>query len=150
MRCPVAERIAIVGARDASPETLAQVRELVESLPDGTIVVSGGAAGVDSEAAKHARNRGLVTLEFSIVKTIMNRHTGAHFLSVDVKYGEEDPEPHVSFFGTPLYRDALIFRNTLIAIECDRMVAFVEGSKGGTWDAVAQAKRFRRPCEVRR
>lgn len=51
----MAERVAIVGARDVSPETLDKVRELVESLPHGTIVVSGGANGVDSEAAKHAR-----------------------------------------------------------------------------------------------
>ena len=40
--------------------------------------------------------------------------------------------------------------SSLIAMRADRMVAFVEGSKGGTWDAIAQANRFRRPCEVRR
>ena len=46
-------------------------------------------------------------------------------------------------------RDGLLGRNTLIAIDCTRMVVFPDGSKGGCWDAARQAKRFRRPCEIR-
>lgn len=57
------ERVAIVGTRDASPETLAKVRALVASLPDGTIVISGGARGVDKVAIEAAHERGLATLE---------------------------------------------------------------------------------------
>lgn len=59
----MSERVAIVGARDASPETLAKVRALVASLPDGTIVISGGARGVDKVAIEAAHERGLATLE---------------------------------------------------------------------------------------
>lgn len=40
-----------------------QVREFVRSLPEGTIIVSGGAAGVDTWAAKAARKRGLKVVE---------------------------------------------------------------------------------------
>jgi hypothetical protein len=45
-------------------------------------------------------------------------------------------------------REQIIARNTPIAVACTRMVAFVRGSRGGTWDAVRQAERFRRPVEV--
>ena len=43
------------------------------------------------------------------------------------------------------WRDALIFRNTLIAIAGDCMVAFTRGTAGGSVDSIAQARRFRRP-----
>lgn len=39
------DRVAIVGARDASPETLTKVREYVAALPKGTTFV----VGFDSE-----------------------------------------------------------------------------------------------------
>lgn len=56
------DRVAIVGARNASPETLTKVREYVAALPNGTIVISGGAAGVDSAATQEAMARGLQAL----------------------------------------------------------------------------------------
>lgn len=113
------ERVAIVGARDyPHPE---RVRDYVCSLPKGTLVISGGADGVDTWAAEAAREHGL---EVSVY-------------------------PPRSFVGGAdrclKGRERYLYRNTLLAIECDRMVAFVGGSKGGTWDAVRQAKRFKRP-----
>lgn len=51
--------IAIVGSRDY-PD-LKQVAEFVRSLPPGTVVVSGGAKGVDSAAATAAESCGLET-----------------------------------------------------------------------------------------
>jgi hypothetical protein len=53
----MAERVAVVGSRDY-PDWR-QVREYVESLPAGTVVVSGGARGVDAIAEKAARLAGL-------------------------------------------------------------------------------------------
>lgn len=137
----MAERIAIVGARDASPETLAKVRELVESLPDGTIVVSGGAPGVDFEAAMAASGR-LSVVEYRVGADRVFRD------SVEPS-GAQRHSVVAHLAGTAVAK-LLLLRNSFIALDSDRMVAFVEGSKGGTWDAVAQAKRFRRPCEVRR
>jgi hypothetical protein len=54
-------RIAIVGSREYSD--LEQVRLFVDLLPTATVVVSGGARGVDRTAADHARKRGLETEE---------------------------------------------------------------------------------------
>lgn len=50
-------RVAIVGSRDyPDPD---QVRAYVEQLPEGTVVVTGGARGVDKVAEEAARARGL-------------------------------------------------------------------------------------------
>jgi len=49
--------VAIVGSRNY--KALHKVDEYVDSLPEDTIVVSGGARGVDSRAEKRARERGL-------------------------------------------------------------------------------------------
>ena len=50
-------RVAVVGSRDY-PD-LDAVRAFVHSLPQGTVVVSGGARGVDRTAADEARLCGL-------------------------------------------------------------------------------------------
>lgn len=142
------ERVAIVGARDASPETLAKVRALVASLPPGSSVVSGGAKGVDRTAVTAAQSHGLMTIEFiPQIASIGPDHVLVRVRNVGDEYDDE-AEPAISFWKKGSMRDLLIFRNSIIALECDRMVAFAEGSNGGTWDAVKQAARFNRPCEV--
>lgn len=50
-------KIAIVGSRDFHPCYL--VHDFVDTLPAGTIVISGGAPGVDREAETRAAWRGL-------------------------------------------------------------------------------------------
>lgn len=55
-------RIAIVGSRDYP--VMDAVNQFVQSLPADTVVVSGGARGVDREAARAAKRRGLRTLIF--------------------------------------------------------------------------------------
>jgi len=54
-------RVAIVGSRDYAD--LRRVSEYVETLPSDTVVVSGGAVGVDTTAAGAARRRGLTVEE---------------------------------------------------------------------------------------
>jgi len=118
----VSERVAIVGSR-AHPN-LEIVREYVRGLLPGTVVISGGADGVDSVAHGMA-----VALQLGICT-------------------------HRAIDRVPLTRalsgrDRLFWRNTLIALDCDRMVVFPDGSKGGCWDAAREAQRFKRPVEVR-
>ncbi|MHC1744874.1 MAG: hypothetical protein AB9873_17855 [Syntrophobacteraceae bacterium] len=54
-------RVGIVGSRVRDCE--GAVRELVRSLPAGTVVVSGGARGVDQWAADEAKRCGLEVVE---------------------------------------------------------------------------------------
>lgn len=52
--------VAIVGSRDYAP--LSDVDEVVARLPATSVVVSGGARGVDQRAVDAARRRGLCVL----------------------------------------------------------------------------------------
>lgn len=54
--------VAIIGSRDF--DRLDLVVEYVQALPKGTVVVSGGARGVDRIATVTAHNAGLVTKVF--------------------------------------------------------------------------------------
>lgn len=55
-------RVAIVGSRTF--QNLQLVRDYVRDLPNDTIVVSGGARGVDRTAEDEAQKRGLKTAIF--------------------------------------------------------------------------------------
>lgn len=57
----MSERVAIIGSRDYP--RLRDVYEYVRLLPADTVVVSGGARGVDRTAADAARHRGLEVVE---------------------------------------------------------------------------------------
>ncbi len=122
------EVVAIVGARDADEATLNAVWDFVRELPGDTFVISGGAAGVDRHAIAAARERGLPC-------AVLTPVTGDLALA---RAGVQARQP----------RDSYLFRNTLIAIACTRMQAYVRGSRGGTRDAVRQAKRFKRPVKT--
>lgn len=66
--------IAIIGSRDYSyPE---RVVAYVNSLPDDTVVISGGARGVDRIAAQAARARGLEVIEIPAQWVIYGRGAG--------------------------------------------------------------------------
>lgn len=55
-------KIAIVGSREYP--NLEEVRKYIRTLPRDTIIVSGGAKGVDRTAAEEARKRGLGVVEY--------------------------------------------------------------------------------------
>jgi len=62
VEAPLFERIAIVGSREfPSP---APIEAFVATLPAGTVIVSGGARGVDTWAAEAGRAHGLEVVEF--------------------------------------------------------------------------------------
>lgn len=112
--------VAVVGSRTFPDEGL--VARFVDSLPPGWIVVSGGAVGVDTFAARAARRRGLELREF---------------LPDDQRYA---------------YKIARLERNKLVVATCDVLVAFVDvdasaynGRTGGTLDAVRLAVAARKP-----
>lgn len=124
------ERVAIVGSR-AHPD-IGIVAEYVASLAKSTVIVSGGAKGVDEAAAAVGRGRGLQVIVYEPDRQYAFTNSKTKPRRIDVSY-----------------RDRLLYRNTLIALECTRMVVFPDGSKGGCWDAAREALRFRRPVELR-
>jgi predicted Rossmann fold nucleotide-binding protein DprA/Smf involved in DNA uptake len=55
-------KVAIIGSRDYAKLHL--VQKMVEVLPPGCILISGGARGVDTIAEEAARSRGLAVQVF--------------------------------------------------------------------------------------
>lgn len=123
-------RIAIVGAREHPDLRVVSeyVRELAELRDRGEdiLIISGGAEGVDQIAVEDAKK-----------------------LRLKVRVYESTIHPTFPFLMELSNRDALLYRNTLIAIDCTEMTLFPDGSKGGCWDAAREAKRFGRPVEIR-
>ena len=86
------------------------VIEFIDTLPIGSVVVSGGAQGVDSVAAAAARKRGL------------------------------DVKEHLPDYAAHGRKMAPIVRNILIVDDSDEVTAFPAPWSTGTWHAVNAAR----------
>lgn len=137
------ERVAIVGSRD-HPSPADAVRGVIDALPTGAIVISGGASqGIDY----HAREIALVN-ELEVIEYAVDARTYPDGILVKWWQGlERAPRTQkVPVRRGASVRDLLIFRNSLIAINCDHAHAFTRATRGGTIDAIEQFKRFHRLC----
>lgn len=116
-RTGVVERVAVVGSRGY--RNLDAVTRFVSALPSGTVIVSGGADGVDKTAASAARysSKGIGLIE--------------HLPEYD-RYGRVAP----------------LERNRLIVRDCDRLVAFWDGKSTGTMHTVGLARKAGKPVEI--
>jgi predicted Rossmann fold nucleotide-binding protein DprA/Smf involved in DNA uptake len=104
---PKGNKIAIVGSRDY--DNLRNVRLYVLSLPEGTIIVSGGARGVDQAAERAAKER-------DDMQTLIYK---------------ADWESYGKSAG---YR-----RNITIVDQADWIVAFWDGKSKGTLHTITEA-----------
>lgn len=116
-------RFAVIGCRPPKQDSLTYEQDLVTyeaickavveyvaALPDGSVVVSGGAAGVDSLAVETAKARGLEWKEYL---PDYQRHGG---------------------------KMAPLVRNILIVDDSDEIVAFPAPWSTGTWHAISVAR----------
>ena len=124
------DRIAIVGSRDwpyhEALRVEAEIRAFVESLPRDTVIVSGGARGVDTWAEQSARNAGLAVV-----------------LHLASKYVVRDAPRH-------LYIAALFRRNDDIAADCTRLEAWSYGDSRGTAHVVTRTLALGKAVNVHR
>lgn len=115
-------KVAVIGSREYQNE--AQVRAYVRGLPVGTVLVSGGARGVDSWAADEAVKAGLPAP--IVIKPDYN--------------------------GKALWerKRAPLERNLVLVAEASRVVAFWSGAptSTGTVHAVKHALKLGRPVEA--
>lgn len=103
-------RVAVVGSREYP--NLQQVIDFVNTLPDGTTVVSGGARGVDITAQRAAEARGLPVQIFL---------------------------PRFQRENTPYSPFHYFDRNTEIVVNSDCVIAFPWGKASGTRDTMEKA-----------
>jgi predicted Rossmann fold nucleotide-binding protein DprA/Smf involved in DNA uptake len=115
----VSERVAIVGSRNYAREDA--VRSYVAALPAGTIVISGGARGVDTWAEDAAESCGLIRI--LVLAAWMTR------------------------IGTRDYRAGKA-RNPIIVELAERVVAFWDGRSPGTAHTIETARKAGKPVEV--
>lgn len=106
--------VAVVGTRDPTPAQLDDVWRLMLSFPKGTVVVSGGARGIDAYAVLCAQALGL---------------------SVEVFRPEYD-----RYEGNL----APLIRNRKIAQRCDAMHAWPGPKSRGTYHAIEMARLLKR------
>lgn len=132
------ERVAIVGSRQGAD--LQAVRAFVialhEKYPD-TILVSGGADGVDHEAEQT-----WLSLGGRIVSFRVRQIEGGYGVE---KWELGGSQPRLFLLANePVWADytsALFYRNLLVAEECDRLVLFHKrGWRGGGSMAADSAK----------
>lgn len=133
--------LAVIGSR-AYPN-LSEVQRYVDTLPLDTVVVSGGARGVDWTAEVEARQRGMYVVVWDILG---NRHKGYWVNRVEANgHGAEIgiPQRHFEKFGPAAY-----WRNTQIVQEADRVVAFWNGASPGTRHTIDYARARGVHCRV--
>lgn len=138
------ERVAIVGSR-AHP-ALDLVRAYVRSLPNETIVCSGGAEGVDKAAVQEAMRLSMCTYEFTVVRErrfLVRVYRASSLAAMCQGMWYEFP-----LHGDASYADAFRIRNTLLAQFCTRGAVWPDGSKGGAWDWAREGQRFRRDVKI--
>lgn len=115
-------KIAIVGCRDWNKEDEIKIRDkikrCIDLLPKDTIVVSGGARGVDSWAANYAKEIGLPAPQI--------------FLPDYEKYGKAAP----------------FVRNKTIIENADLIIAFWDGKSKGTLHAINIAKELNKRIRI--
>lgn len=109
-------KIAVIGSRKF--KNLKLVYKYIMELPADTVMISGGAIGVDYMAELTAKSRGL--------KVITH-------LPDYINY-------------SPLV--APLIRNQLIIEECDQVTAFWNGKSTGTINALSIAKSLNKPITI--
>lgn len=108
-------KVAIIGSRTRQDKQ--NVVDLVNSLPEDAVVISGGCRGVDTWAAEAAKARGLMVCEY--LPNLPAKGSARHE-----------------------FTKAYYARNKLIAEAADVVYAFVSADrKGGTENTIGHAKK---------
>lgn len=125
--------VGIVGSRDYAGLQL--VEEYVKGLPFGTVIVSGGARGVDRRAEAAAERAGLEVISLRPEKQDDGRWAVRRYL---VGPGGNYAS-HLFSERYPTFAPAAFVRNGYIIEAADEVVAFWDGSSRGTKDSIRKA-----------
>lgn len=124
-------KIAIVGSRGF--KSIEKVIDLVNTLPHGSVIVSGGAPGVDVTAERAGRARGLAVN------------------SIEAAWNDlSHPEALIKInkFGQQYDSRAGLRRNEDIIKEADEVFAFWDGKSSGTRNSINHAKRLNKKITI--
>ncbi len=139
------ERVAIVGSR-GYPD-LEEVMAYVSTLPLDTVVVSGGAWGVDQHAEGTARAQGLTVVSF------LPRQLEGHWRIVRFTLFARSSDSEflwLSYRDLGSFPEAAHFRNGLIVQDSDRVEVFWDGHSRGTRNTIRLAEKAGKLGEIHR
>jgi predicted Rossmann fold nucleotide-binding protein DprA/Smf involved in DNA uptake len=158
--------LAVIGTREVNPEISRAVRrEIQTALADGWSIVSGGATGVDHEAATLVYQSGGVsrlkiylptTLDIYI-KGLKSRASAGKCLPRDVvatirllqKIQSENPTIIIENHQfTTVNKQSFHARNNQIMEFCDAVMAFRANQSPGTTYTISMAQKLGKPIQV--
>lgn len=135
--------IAVIGARDADPESCAFAHALAQRL--GRPIISGLARGIDAAAHRGALEAGLPTVAYvgtGIARTYPPEH--AELAEAIVAGGGALAAERPPLDGVT--RWSLVRRDRLQAAHAAAVVLIVSGADGGAMHTLRFARRYGRPC----
>jgi len=124
-------KIAVIGSRNFKDYDL--LKSILDQEEDITEIISGGADGADSMAAKYAKENNINLVEF---KADWN----------DLSHPDAIIKKHAD--GREYDAMAGIRRNTIIIEACDKVIAFHQDASKGTEDSLMKAKKFNKKIKV--
>jgi hypothetical protein len=124
-------KIAIVGSRNF--KDIQKIKDLVNSFPADTIIISGGAPGVDTAAELAGKARGLQVLSIKAEWNDLS-HSDA-FIKID-SYGKK-------YDAKAGHR-----RNEDIIKAADEIYAFWDGVSKGTLNSIGHARRLNKKITI--
>lgn len=140
--------VAVVGARRAGPRGCAWARQLACALAHGgSLIISGGAMGVDGAAHQGALDARAPTVVY--MGTAIDRaypHHNLPLFSRVLQQGGALVSEHPPYAKT--FKSSHALRNRLIAAHCERLVVVEAALASGTLGAVRFARRLGRQVFV--
>lgn len=137
-------RIAVVGTRNATPEGLARARALTEILvARGVVVVSGLAAGIDTQAHASALNAGGSTI--AVLGTPLDDCYPKENRELQTRIATEQLAISQFASGSPSQKKNFPLRNRTMALISDATIIVEAGEGSGTIHQGWEALRLGRP-----
>jgi DNA processing protein len=140
---PKGPSVAVVGARACTSYGEHVTQSLVSGLPQGTVVISGAAYGIDAAAHRTALNAGLSTVAY-LAGGVDRPYPAGHrdLIGRIAQHGTvlSEVEP-----GSAPTRWRFLQRNRLIAAHAQALVVVEAGWRSGSLNAASHATFLHRP-----
>ena len=148
MRIPVpGPRVAIVGTRQATPESLAEARDIARVLVrENVVIVSGLAKGIDTAAHRSAIESGGKTI--AVLGTPLDRTYPAENQALQAEIIKHHLAVSQFKVGSGVYRSNFVRRNRVMALIADASVIVQAGESSGSISQGYEAIRLGRPLFI--
>jgi len=148
MRIPLPRpRVAIVGSRQATPQSLAEAESIAKTLTrEGVVVVSGLARGIDSAAHRAAIESGGQTI--AVLGTPLDKVYPRENAELQAEIIKHHLVVSQYAIGSIVKRSNFVRRNRTMALIADASVIVQAGESSGSLSQGYEALRLGRPLFI--